>query len=219
MVSINPDELTDRSAAMSGNREIEVLHQPPERLDRRVARTRTALQQAHLRLILRQPFETITVEDICAEANVARSTFYLHFASKDDLKRSGFDEMRRQLAGRRHARAGAEGAHDPLGFSLALFEHANDHLELYRALAGGHGGAVALASIRDMLTDMVREGLGASGKDEAGDVAVAFVTGALMAVLTWWLDGGARQPPEQIDMLFRRLAMEGLGSLGGPATP
>ncbi|CAN7492185.1 hypothetical protein [Pararhizobium sp. LjRoot238] len=30
-----------------------------------------------------------------------------------------------------------------------------------------------------------------------------------MAVLTWWLDGGTKLPPDQIDAMFRRLVTEG----------
>jgi hypothetical protein len=33
-------------------------------------------------------------------------------------------------------------------------------------------------------------------------------------VLTWWLDGGAKLPPQQIDAMFRRLATEGIMSSG-----
>ena len=69
-------------------------------MDRRVSRTRTALQQAHLGLILKQGYETTTVEDICEAANVGRSTFYAHFRGKDDLKRSGLDQLRAQLLAR-----------------------------------------------------------------------------------------------------------------------
>jgi hypothetical protein len=31
-----------------------------------------------------------------------------------------------------------------------------------------------------------------------------------MAVMTWWLDGGAKLPPKRIDAMFRRLAAEGI---------
>jgi len=31
-----------------------------------------------------------------------------------------------------------------------------------------------------------------------------------MAVMTWWLDGGAKLPPQRIDAMFRRLAMDGI---------
>jgi hypothetical protein len=33
-----------------------------------------------------------------------------------------------------------------------------------------------------------------------------------MAVLIWWLDGGAKLPPERMDELFQGLMREGIGS-------
>ena len=68
------------------------------KIDRRVARTRAMLHQALLSLILQKGYEATTVEDICEAANVGRSTFYAHYTSKDDLKRSGLESLRRLLA-------------------------------------------------------------------------------------------------------------------------
>jgi hypothetical protein len=31
-----------------------------------------------------------------------------------------------------------------------------------------------------------------------------------MAVLTWWLDRGAKPPPAEVDEMFRRLATDGI---------
>jgi AcrR family transcriptional regulator len=47
--------------------------------------TRRAILQAALRLLGEQDFESITVEDICVNAGVGRSTFYLYFSTKDEL--------------------------------------------------------------------------------------------------------------------------------------
>ncbi|MDX0906328.1 TetR family transcriptional regulator [Sinorhizobium medicae] len=58
------------------------------KIDRRVARTRKSLHQALISLILEKGYDSITVDEICQTANVGRSTFYLHFTSKDDLKRA-----------------------------------------------------------------------------------------------------------------------------------
>jgi AcrR family transcriptional regulator len=70
-------------------------------IDRRVARTRETLQRALISLILKKGYDAITVEDICEAANVGRSTFYSHYTSKDDLKRSGLEaHLRQQLVGR-----------------------------------------------------------------------------------------------------------------------
>ncbi|MCV9960322.1 TetR family transcriptional regulator C-terminal domain-containing protein [Pararhizobium sp. BT-229] len=41
------------------------------------------------------------------------------------------------------------------------------------------------------------------------ELVVQYVVGAHMAVLTWWLDGGMKLPPDQIDAMFRQLVSEG----------
>ena len=70
-------------------------------MDRRVARTRAMLQHALISMILKKGYEAITIDDICDAANVGRSTFYAHYTSKDDLKRSGLDHLRRMLVDRK----------------------------------------------------------------------------------------------------------------------
>ncbi len=186
-------------------------------IDRRVARTRTMLQKAHLSLILEKGYEATTVEDICEAANVGRSTFYAHYTSKDDLRRSGLENLRRLLVDRQEdAQARSGDIRDrSLGFSLTMFEHARDHIDLYRALVGGRGGAIALSTIRQILSDLVRNELVATADKKSADaisceLAVQYVVGALMAVMTWWLDGGAKLPPQRVDAMFRRLATEGI---------
>ncbi len=185
--------------------------------DRRILRTRATLQHALNALILKKGYDAITIQDICDAANVGRSTFYAHYTSKDDLKRKGFEKLRTLLVDRqREALTMAAGNRDrSLGFSLAMFEHARDHVDHYRALVGGRGGSVSLDSIRQILSDLVRSELAATtGKKSADAVprefVVQYVVGAYMAVLTWWLDGGAKLPPQRIDAMFRRLATEGI---------
>jgi AcrR family transcriptional regulator len=186
-------------------------------IDRRVARTRAMLQQAHLSLILEKGYEAITVDDICDAANVGRSTFYAHYTSKDDLRRSGLEHLRKELVDRQKDALATPGdVRDRiLGFSLTMFEHAHDHIDLYRALVGGRGGAIALGTIRQILSDLVRNELATTVDKKSADViprevVVQYIVGAFMAVMTWWLDGGAKLPPQRIDAMFRRLATEGI---------
>src|SRR5216684_525888 len=189
-------------------------------IDRRILRTRATLQHALTSLILKKGYEAITIQDICDEANVGRSTFYAHYTSKDDLKRSGFEHLRKELVDRQRSAQAAPGdiRDRSLGFSLPMFEHARDHIDLYRALVGDRGGTVSLGQIRQILSDLVRNEFAATvGKNSADSVPreliVQYVVGAYMAVLTWWLDGGAKLPPKRIDEMFRRLAAEGITPL------
>ena len=181
-------------------------------IDRRVFRTRRMLHKALMSLILRKRYEAITITDICETANVGRSTFYAHYASKDDLKRGGLDNLRKRLAQETLAKSGRM-ANEPLGFSLAMFEHARDHIDHYKALAGTHGGTVALGHIRQIISDFVRADVATVDQSLSGiprDLAVQHIVGAYMSMLTWWLDHGARMPADQIDAAFRRLALHGM---------
>ena len=98
-----------------------------------------------------------------------------------------------------------------------MFEHARDHIDHYRTMVGGRGGAVSLSAIRDILSELVRNDLVVDGDKISADAVqhefiVNFVVGAYMAVLTWWLDGGAKLPPDRVDAMFRRLVFRGIKS-------
>ena len=194
-------------------------------IDRRVGRTTKTLHHALISLILKKNYEAITIQEICDAANVGRSTFYAHYTSKDDLHRRGIENLRKVLADGRSDAAVDQGnvrgrstRGRSLSFSRTLFEHAQDRKDLFRALAGSRGGAVALATIRRIISDVVRDELAETADKNSADsvpreLVVQFIVGAYMAVLTWWLDKGAKLPPAKIDAMFRRLASEGLESL------
>ena len=161
-------------------------------------------------------YESISEEDICARASVSRATFYVHYSSTDNLKRAGFEHLEAALL-RRQQEARAAGQDVLLSFALPMLEHARDHRELYKALAGSRGRAVALTRLREILEQTVRRALdghpiqlGHEGVPR--EFIVQFVAGAFFAVMTRWLESGARRSPEQLDETFRRLVTRGLQS-------
>lgn len=187
-------------------------------IDRRVTRTRAMLHQALFSLMMEKGYEAISITDICEKANVGRSTFYAHYPSKDELKRSGLDQLRKLLTEQHRlalAKAG-EGRRKRLAFSLPMFQHARDHAELYRALVGTRGGSIALDTIRNIISELVRDELAHNAIEAKGaptsELVVQHLVGAFMAVLRWWLDTGATLPPQEVDAAFRRLAIHGVAS-------
>src|SRR3954471_18394318 len=96
----------------------------PKSTDRRVVRTRTTLRDALLPLILERGWEDISVQDVCDRAKVGRSTFYTHFADKEDLLLSGFEDLKSML---RALRPPAEKGRATLRFVRGLLEHARDN--------------------------------------------------------------------------------------------
>lgn len=166
-------------------------------------------------LLLKKDYGAITVGEICDAANVGRSTFYLHYSGKDDLMRAGLDHLRTALVERQREALGSAGtsAERRFGFSLILFEHARHQASFHPTLSGG--GALAVAAVREIIADLVRGELAATGgKDTANEIprelVVQFLVGAYMAVLSWWLDKRTKLTAEEVDAMFRRLATGGI---------
>lgn len=61
--------------------------------DPRVKRTRLLLQQAMLELLEEKSFESVTVQEIAARAEVNRATFYAHYEDKNALVNAMVREM------------------------------------------------------------------------------------------------------------------------------
>jgi AcrR family transcriptional regulator len=182
--------------------------------DRRVQRTEQLLRGALLSLIQEKDFETLSVQDIIDRANVGRATFYAHFDNKDDLLVSGFDNLRASLKERqREALARRSGLDERvLGFSYEIFAHANEHRDVFLAMAGMRSHAIVQQLLYRILLDLVREDVKATvSRVRANSVPVEalaqFITGALFGLMMWWLNGKMRLSVEEVNTLFRQLAI------------
>jgi len=176
----------------------------PSTTDRRVQRTRRALRDALVALILERGWEGFSVQEVCDRADVARSTFYTHFADKEELVGGGFDDLRRGLRAQLAAASGE--AARPLAFSRGLIEHAHEQRRLFLAVVGKRSGHLVQRRFRELVLGLVREDLAtvlASGVRR--DAVVAFVAGAFIELLTWSLESRSPLPPEQVDALFHEL--------------
>lgn len=175
----------------------------PEKEDRRVQRTRRALRDALVALIVERGWEKFTVQDVCDRADVGRSTFYMHFADKEELIAGGLRDLGRSLRGQ----LAALGSMQPLGFSRGLVEHAHEQRRLFLAIVGKKGGHLVQAKFRELVQELVEADL--SNLLSAGarrDAAAAFLGGAFLELLRWSLESRSPPAPEEVDRLFQELA-------------
>jgi len=192
-------------------------------IDRRVARTRTLLHNALLASLRGKHYDTITVEDLCAKAKIGRSTFYAHYTSKDDLLRARLKHLGDTLRERRRAAATAQAPRQGLLFSGIMFEHAYEHVHLHRHLLGNRGGSIAFAMIHDILSELVRDETASARRFPGGDALLrdfttAYIVGAFMAVMDWWMKHGKTLSPQRIDALFQRAVAEGIVAVSDNST-
>lgn len=87
---------TDASAAEAANVGIAAAARVTEKTDRRVVKTRAAIQAAFRKLVKERGIGKVTVSELAREANIDRKTFYLHYDSIDDL----VDNEAGQIVGR-----------------------------------------------------------------------------------------------------------------------
>ncbi len=157
-------------------------------IDRRSARTCATLHDALKGLIRHRGYEAVSVRDICDAAEVGRSTFYAHYTGKDDLRHSGLGHLKAALRASSNER---------FGFTRALFEHARHHA----GLCDGPDTA-----LRAIVSELVEEDLRAIEPDrQARALRTAAVTGAILSVLVWWLDDGARLSPDAVEARLKPL--------------
>lgn len=193
---------------------------PAGLIDRRVARTRGLLQQALFKLTTEKGYSAVTVEDICREADVGRSTFYTHYPDKDRLRKAVIDEHMKTLQARGaecHSQRNAK----TFSFSGPVFEHAHAARDMHRALVGGKKREMP-EEIRDWISDQVRHELANIQVGNKGgakfEIAARFIVGAFFEVMHWWLEEDAELSPAEIDQMFRQLTFKGVNAvLADPA--
>lgn len=183
-----------------------------KREDARVRRTRDALGDALVALMQEKPFDTITVQDVLDRAKVGRSTFYSHYSDKDDLLMSDAEEFFESVAMMLSVRGDTSDRVFPV---REFFGHITEAKQFVDALtaAGKFNDNMELArglfarGIERRLAELPK----GQGISENERPAIAFAhAGALLALLTWWIDHGMKQPPAEMDELFHRLVWKGV---------
>jgi AcrR family transcriptional regulator len=177
-----------------------------KRLDRRVARSQRRLKDALLSLIDERDYDAITVADITRRADVGRSTFYVHFNSKEDLLFDGFERALLALAEHDSARGSRPG----FRFSLPLLRHIGTQRRFALAtMVHGANARIRKQTIA-IFANVVRHELArasarrATGDARLLDAQVHAVAGAFLGLVSWWLTEGSRVAPEAVDQMFQR---------------
>ncbi len=178
--------------------------------DRRSRRTRQALGDALVELMMEKGYEAISVKDIIEHADVGRSTFYSHYADKEELFVSQLDRLVELLS--QHVTQDTPDGGNPFFPSLGLFIHIKEQWKLYRILAWGSGVDLLTRHLQKSLSEKIQERLSAGGQTYEVPLPVManFLSGSFLSLVTWWLDNKMVYSPEQMDEMFRKLTLPGV---------
>ncbi|WP_309629777.1 TetR/AcrR family transcriptional regulator [Brevundimonas sp.] len=151
--------------------------------DKRVDRTRAALEQSFNEIFLVEGYEKSTPAHIAEGARVGRSTFYEHFDGRDDLLEKRLLRVLLPLADVTTSKAGH-------GDLQPLLDHFWDHRVIVRALLGGRARTVVMRALTRLIEDRIRA-------DQKGScvplrMIAAKIAGGHLALLEEWLLGRHR---------------------------
>lgn len=182
-------------------------------MDRRIRRTRKLLSDAIIALILKKNYEQITIQDITEEADLNRATFYLHFASKEELLavslQSYFDELTQRID--------AETSDEPAWQSLLaielVFEHAAENAELYNVLLAKQGLGAVINFIIEYTAVYSQKDIEKHEDQSLFTIPIEIVSwhfaGSLYANLLWWLKNDMPYSPKEMATMTKSLCLTG----------
>ena len=185
--------------------------QPGSRAQRRVARTKAAIEDAFVQLVLEHGYERVAVEDISDRADLARATFYAHYPNKEAVLFSVFNRLIEELMQRIAYQGGPWNVVRRDAIQTA-YTHAAEQPDLYRACLSDVRTRRAYLSILSRYTEQnFRDRLNALGNQPRVPVPVmarAFV-GAQVAILEAWLAGELEGDVEQLASMALDLFVAG----------
>jgi len=168
--------------------------------------------------MLEKGYAETTVSDIVERANVGRSTFYAHFADKEDLLQQSLQGLKAFLTNEQIVPPEREGpTHPALTFALPMLLHAYEQQTLFQRLMATRSSAPVQEHLQILLTDLVTEKLTEVESKTAGKkqsdiptiLRAHFIVGAFLAVLLQWIVDPGAETPHEMDRKFRRLMLGG----------
>jgi len=176
--------------------------------DRRVQRTRELLQKALIELISERGYDGITIQDLVDRANVGRTTFYLHYSSKDELFMSCHEAIVSEFPLYPLSREELLSPEAPPGMTSA-YRHLEDARALLYPIFQGKDNLLILRRIRDWSAQEIEASLRTAFAEADHtipfDVLANYLAGAQIALVQWWLEKRQPHTPEKLAQTFHRL--------------
>jgi AcrR family transcriptional regulator len=165
--------------------------------DRRVARTRRLLRDALVELVVEHGWDAVTATDVCARADIGRSTLYAHFADTEDLLFSGFDTLSSSLENMRRLSPGE------FVFVHELIVHVQGELRLFRALVAAKAARRVIQHLRSLSLGLVNAELEYLKVARSQRAFLArYIAGSVVELLVAWLEGAHRASAVELSKSF-----------------
>lgn len=185
---------------------------PETKNNRRVRFTRSALREALIDLILEKPLVSITVKDICARADINRSTFYLHFKDVTDILRTTEDEIIEHM----HERE-CRDLQEIKGFFIDFLEQIRSNpriMKVIQVLCSEQGDPYFVRKLQTMTYEAFLDSWDMHMMPEMSEqrklLVFSYIISGMVSMLSTWATRAQDTPTEQVVSLLMGLMWHGL---------
>lgn len=175
--------------------------------NQRVRLSKQLLKDSLIRLLHEKNIHTISVREICENAQINRTTFYKYYGSQYDLLESIENELLANIDGYLGP-SNDDNYHNRLRMVLA---YVMDNIELCQLLFNNNvdpefpGRLISLPRIQEMLSQQLT---GRHSEDEVKYISCFIVNGGF-GIMRQWINAENPEPPNSIasliDSIFTRL--------------
>ncbi len=176
-----------------------------KKVDARITKTKDKLYRTFLKMLSERVFEDITINEICATAEIRRATFYKHFNDKYDFLAS----MTADLIGKFDAKS-AHGYYKsyPIEYHIAYVHKLVDYLidceDIIRLIFKSNQASNLISTIIRVNYDVIKERLEVCTANGTGLVAsvgtvTTMLSGGIGTMIVKWFEEG--KPTNEEDFI------------------
>ncbi len=184
-------------------------------MDRRVAKTKKAIQKAYFDLLKSKNTEKITIAEIAREADIDRKTFYLHYNSVEDIIREFAEMKARELLARLTVHSFFALSFDKKIFAKEANKMLSENLEFCRMIARNPNLTFFWMQVQDVSVDILSEIYGRHSSLPESDlkIQVSFFVAGTMCVYQRWLRDEIPCTMEELADKVSEIAFSGVQSI------
>ena len=170
--------------------------------NRRTQMTRRLLKTALVELMGEKPFAQITIKDICEQADLNRTTFYLHYMDQSALLRDIEDEVQEKtLDYLRNVKPAA----DAPGMIEAFLRYIQEQASLFKILLLDEGAEDFRRRFLENSLEGFRENIPVVDDSRIKPYVLCFLMEGSVHMIMSWLERGFDLAPDELASLIFEL--------------
>jgi len=176
---------------------------------RRTRYTKTALQNSLMELMKTRPVQSISVKEICALADINRSTFYAHFDSTESLLRAIERETLAWFSRALNKFTIVIDKRDVIGMFNEILLWVEDNKNSVRVLLSGNGDADFQRELFNTVYEtpgLLRTKRGMD--EEQRRHYMTFITSGSIGMVQYWLKTDLKLPRETLAEMLYTMAFQ-----------